>query len=283
MAFRQLVPAVRQSGSKRLQLFAFEYGPSAGTAAESPEGSTVVRGVQFASKLCVPAFRRTEPASMSADSLDDPQVAVGGEFGNAEVVGSRKSRKQLTAHHDPPMIGFQVLCPRDAKAAGDIVGRSARRGRQQHESQTSVDCEEASTVVQACHRVDVSMVEQVPAQRSGAAIRHNAGRQHKANAPTSACQLKRALNEELVAVEMRAVFDGVDAGFAYEVCESPRVHLPVGSNVRLAAVSAEHVPGRIADDGVESRRLKRVAPLIAEDFRKRQRPMEETVVCGQRG
>jgi hypothetical protein len=98
----------------------------------------------------------------------------------------------------------------------------------------------------------------------------------------SPCQLKRALNEQLVAVEMCLVLDVVDAGLAYEVRKPLRVQLSISSNIRLAAVSAEHVPGRIADDGVEPRDLKRVASLVAEDFGKRQRPMEETVLQGQR-
>ena len=52
--------------------------------------------------------------------------------------------------------------------------------------------------------------------------------------------------------------------------------------VLVAAVAADHVPRRVADDGVEPRRRRGLAVLVEEDFGKRQRPVKEPASRGGR-
>ena len=137
--------------------------------------------------------------------------------------------------------------------------------------------EEAAAVVEARHRIHVGVLEQVPPQRSDAGVGHYAGREDQPDATARTRQPQRALDEELIAVDVRSAVDHVHTRLADEVGQPPGVQLSVGADRGIAAVSAQHVPRRIADDGVEPCIREGIAALVEEDLRERQRPVKEAV------
>ena len=86
--------------------------------------------------------------------------------------------------------------------------------------------------------------------------RDDAGRQHEAYSPSGARQLQRALNEQLIAVDVRSAFDPIYARLANEVGNTARMKPSAGPHVRHAAVTAQHVPRGLpttaSKPGVES-------------------------------
>ena len=158
--------------------------------------------------------------------------------------------------------------------------RQSCRARHQREADASVDREDAAPVVEAGQRVDVSVIEQEPPQWSGAGICGDARWQNQADAAAASHQLKRSLDEQLVAVDVSPRVDRVDACAAHELGEQAGIAPPRISDGIDAAVAAHHVPRRVADDGVESRVRSRAAVGVDEHFGKRQRPVKEPALGG---
>ena len=146
-----------------------------------------------------------------------------------------------------------------------------------------MDREDAAAVVQAGHRIDIGAIEEMPPQRRGACVGHDAGRQHKPDAAARPRELQRALDEQLIAVDVRPAFDAVDARFTSEVGELARLEPAAGADVGIAAVAADHVPRRIAENRVEACVRPRFAVLVQEDFGERERPVKKPVARRQRG
>ena len=115
------------------------------------------------------------------------------------------------------------------------------------------------------------------------AVRDDAGRQYEADSPSRACQLQRALDEQLIAVDMRSAFNPIYARLANEIGDTARMKPSAGPHVCHAAVTAQHVPRGIANHGVKARSRELVALLVRKHFREGQRPVEETVPRRQCG
>ena len=122
--------------------------------------------------------------------------------------------------------------------------------------------EEAATVVQSHDRIDVGMIKNVAPQRGRTGIDHHPRRQYQADAAAWPRELQRALQEQLVAVDVRAAFHAVDPGFSREVGDLARFNPTTGTDVGVATVAADHVPRRVADHGVETRVRLRLALVI---------------------
>src|SRR5262245_51700462 len=56
---------------------------------------------------------------------------------------------------------------------------------------------------------------------------------------------------------------------------------PRGSLRSLAAVAANHVPGRVADDGIEAAVGQRLSVFVDEHLRECERPMQKAVIEGR--
>ena len=75
---------------------------------EGSKGSSVVGRVELAAELSVPPVWSAEPADAGMDSLDDAQVTVSGELGNAEVVRPRETPKKLPADKDRRSVRVEL-------------------------------------------------------------------------------------------------------------------------------------------------------------------------------
>ena len=106
---------------------------------------------------------------------------------------------------------------------------------------------------------------------------------HEAYSPSGARQLQRALDEQLIAVDVRSAFDPIYARLANEVGNTARMKPSAGPHVCHAAVTAQHVPRGIADHGVKARSGEWVSLLVRKHFRECQRPVEEAVPRRQCG
>ncbi len=145
-----------------------------------------------------------------------------------------------------------------------------------------MDREDAVPIVEARDRVHVGAVEQVTAKAGRASVGDDARREHEADPSTPSRQLQRSFEEQLVAIDVRASLDVVDAGFSHEISEAPRLGSAAPAQLRLAAVTAHHVPRRIADHGVETGIRQRCPVLVREHLGEGERPVEKTVVGGNR-
>ena len=141
---------------------------------------------------------------------------------------------------------------------------------------------DALTVVEADDAVDPRVIEQVPAKRRGSAVGHRPARKHEADSPAASRQLERALDEELISIDVRAGVDAVDSGFAHEVGQAPCLVPSSQTRRGIAAVAANHVPRRVSQNRVEPRVGARLAALVAEHLGKRDRPMEESMLRSRR-
>jgi hypothetical protein len=143
--------------------------------------------------------------------------------------------------------------------------------------------EDAVAIVEPRDRVDVRSIEEVTSQRCSTGIREDTRRQNESDTAPRSRELQHTLDEELVTVDVRPAFHSIDTRVAYEVHEPTRLEPAAGPSVESAAVGANHVPGRIAHDGVETGSRKTVAFFVGEDLGKRERPVQETIVCRERG
>src|SRR5689334_17966221 len=106
------------------------------------------------------------------------------------------------------------------------------------------------------------------AERRTSAVGCGARRQHESETAASSDKLQRAFDEQLVSVHVGTRLDTVNAGLTDEGGHRFRVITPCRSGGCLTAVAANHVPRRVADDGIEAWCRQWFALGIVEDFRK---------------
>src|SRR5215831_6039143 len=115
-----------------------------------------------------------------------------------------------------------------------------------------MDRKHASAVVEADERIDVALEDQTTAECRAPLVGGETRWQHHSDPAAMTRERHSPLGEQLVSVEVAGRLCHVHAGIAGEsknwsvarACMSPRFGGPV--------VGANHVPGRIADDGVET-------------------------------
>ena len=71
--------------------------------------------------------------------------------------------------------------------------------------------------------------------------------------PPGLHELKRTLDKELIEVDVRPALDLIDAGLTNELRHLLRLETSAGPGLVDAAVTANHVPWRVADNRVEAR------------------------------
>jgi hypothetical protein len=121
-------------------------------------------------------------------------------------------------------------------------------------------------------------LEQEAAQGCGARIADEPRWHDQADSSAGPDELQRPLHEQLIEIHVRTALQAVDSCLPDELGQLVRVASSVIPRVASAAVSADHVPGRIADDGIEPRRPSLVS--LCEDVRERQRPVQEAMARG---
>src|SRR5215831_873276 len=68
----------------------------------------------------------------------------------------------------------------------------------------------------------------------------------------------------------------VNTGIASEPENGRVARASMLSHVSRSGVGADHVPGRVADDGVKSRKRPAISARVEEDLRKLELPMKES-------
>ena len=137
--------------------------------------------------------------------------------------------------------------------------------------------EDGVAIVEPGDLLDVGPVEEKPAQRRCAGVADDPRWQDQPDSSTRSHELQRPFDKQLVPVGMRPGFDGVDAGCADEIRQAASIGPPIATGLLFSAVAANHVPRRVADDGVESATCQRHPISAAKHLRKRERPVEKAM------
>ena len=135
-------------------------------------------------------------------------------------------------------------------------------------------------VIDRDEAIHSSRIEQVTPQLRAAVIGRQTRRQDQTDAPSATRQRQRALREELIQVRMAGAVERVDTAAASESCQ-PRTG--VGARVPRAGrpqVAAQHFPGRVADNGIESRVRFPVARRLVKHLGEFELPVKEAVMRG---
>ena len=140
--------------------------------------------------------------------------------------------------------------------------------------------EDGQSIVETRDVVHLGAIEQVATQRCGTRIADEARRDDEADPAARSDELKGTLDEELIQVDVRPAFHAIDSGLADEVGELPGIGTPPGPDLLVTAVAADHVPRRVADNGVEASRPGRGLRPVRKDVRKGQRPVQEAMAGG---
>ena len=134
-----------------------------------------------------------------------------------------------------------------------------------------MDREQRFPVVE--HRDGIQLVRgnQRAAQRLAALVGEQAGRHNQTEPATRACQLQRALDEQLELVGVASPLPKIHTRVAREPYQ--RVTF-VGRGCIAPQVGAQHLPRRVADDGVEAAVWPRPALAVEKHLRELQRPVK---------
>jgi hypothetical protein len=135
--------------------------------------------------------------------------------------------------------------------------------------------EDGRAVVEARDGVDFGVVEQVPTASGRAGIVHETGRHHETDAAVGPCELQRALDKELIPVDVGLRGHAINAGLADEAGQLAGELLAGPAHVIRSAVAFDHVPGGIANHGIESRTIGGGTPGAGEHFRKYEGPVQK--------
>jgi hypothetical protein len=161
----------------------------------------------------------------------------------------------------------------EPEAAVDARGRAADRRGDEEKANAPMDRENAAMVLETDNRFDVATVQQKPPQRGAAAVRGKPAGQHETGAPAVATECDRPFAEELITVGVSIRLRGIDAGIAGEAKDACRVWCG-------AIVGANHVPWRVAENGVEAA-IGQACPIGAEEhLGTLELPVEKMMVAG---
>jgi hypothetical protein len=202
--------------------------------------------------------------------------------GTADLVAAQLF-EQRPGEHDRLGVGsgfgqlLQHLWTANAEAAGKCRRAAAGGRRQQKEPQAAVDREHPVAILERDQAVDQVPIEEEAAEGCGSPIGGETRRQEHAETAAAAQQGERAFQEQLIEVDVAVALRGVDAGPASEVGQLRRRRPRGIPRLDVPAVAAQHLPGWVADDRVESGRRTRIAAGVVEDFRKLERPVKEAL------
>ena len=87
-------------------------------------------------------------------------------------------------------------------------------------------------------------------------IHGEAGREDETQPTVRAQQSERALHEQLIQVDVAVALQPIDTGSAHEVGHAGSRESRLRARAGGAVVAAQHLPGWIAEDGVEARRIQ---------------------------
>src|SRR6185503_5863232 len=220
-----LVAAALDRNAERFYLLALEDRPAVAVAIERNEEIAVVRCIELTAECDVPAADRIERRQSRADLFENPQVGRVPKLRDGQVVLAGEPGDERTRQVELGAGGaraIEILGVVDPETASHAAGAFTVGRRHDDEPDAAMDGKDTVAVVEADDRIDGRMVEQMPPERGAAAVGDGAGRQDEADAAATAGELQRALDEELVAIDVRACIDAVDARFANERGEALR-------------------------------------------------------------
>ena len=143
-----------------------------------------------------------------------------------------------------------------------------------------MDRKDARAVLEADDGVGGAALEEQPPQRGTAMIRSQPPRQDEPEASTLFEQADAAFDKQLVLVGVTVGTGLVDARLTDKAGQLPRHASSRSAHIIVSRVAAHHFPWRVAEDGVEARRVEGHAVSVEEHLGKLERPVQEPAFAG---
>ena len=245
----------------------------------------VVGGVQLASERDLPPVGTSKLRRRERRGGHDLEVPRRPDLGDDELLAAQALEEGAAQWHDEgiaadvrqPIEGLGATQP---EPSGNLRRRTAGARGHEQEPETAMDRKQTLAVLEAVEGVHQCPIEERPAQRRAAMIGGEATGQDQPEPAARPDQRQRALDEELIQVDVTVALQPIDAGASCEVGDAGSRQPRVNARARGTVVSPEHLPGRVADDRVEPGSRQRPAARIVEDLGKLEGPVEEPVLGG---
>ena len=234
------------------------------------EDLAIVAGVQFTAERDVPPVLGAE--AWARRGSRPPRVARSVSLASSGIPRS-SSPESLARKRRDRTSGARAGClelvdAAETEPAADRGRLPPGRARQQHESDAAMDGEDREAVVESRDLVHLGAIEQMPSQWCSASIAREARWDHETDSAARPDKLKRALDEELIQIQVRAALDLVDAGLANEVSQLPRVDASAG-----LGFAAPLSPRTMSHGGLPITASKPAGGPPARSFSRRRRGM----------